>query len=316
MKNTKVLYPQTQDTLFTQIEHSIFAEFFGVHTPRGIIKIPPLAYADSNEENGIVPLSDHHGEIGEHCLSNAVARIILDGLQKMLPNFQYYENESKVFSRKVHSLRKSKLHLRPMHLLHINWAFSGPGIAWPEQYYLCYVPIYGRYVVTASHDSTDVFGYNDIVIGQFKHNIKSKDHHAADIIKSWWRKRANEGGERFVEIISEGLIKKNEADMWANEIRKKIVKQTLNDIGMIHHGSKAPNQVSGGERARISVMRALLSEPEALLLDEPFSKLDRKLRDYFRSFVFEHSRNRNLPVLLVTHDIEDAKAAGGAVIEI
>jgi len=100
------------------------------------------------------------------------------------------------------------------------------------------------------------------------------------------------------------------------ETREKIVKQTLNDIGMIHHGSKAPNQVSGGERARISVMRALLSEPEALLLDEPFSKLDRKLRDYFRCFVFEHSRNRNLPVLLVTHDIEDAKAAGGAVIEI
>ena len=103
-------------------------------------------------------------------------------------------------------------------LLHINWAFSGPGIAWPEQYHLCYVPIYGRYVVTASHDSTDVFGYNDIAIGQFKDNIKSTAHHAGDSIKSWWRKQANEGGERFVEIISEGLIKKNEAEMWANEI--------------------------------------------------------------------------------------------------
>ena len=109
----------------------------------------------------------------ETCLQCG-GKIILDGLQKMLPNFRYYENESKVSSRKDHSLRKSKLHLRPMHLLHINWAFSGPGIAWPEQYYLCYVPIYGRYVVTASHDSADVFGYNDIVIGQFKHNMKAR----------------------------------------------------------------------------------------------------------------------------------------------
>ena len=117
MKRTKFLYPQTQDTQYTQIEHSIIAEFFESILLEESSKIPPLAYADSNEENGIVPLSDHHGEIGEHCLSNAVARIILDGLQKMLTNFRYYENESEVSSRKDHSLRKSKLHLRPMHLL-------------------------------------------------------------------------------------------------------------------------------------------------------------------------------------------------------
>jgi len=82
------------------------------------------------------------------------------------------------------------------------------------------------------------------------------------------------------------------------------------------HLQKMPHELSGGLMQRVAICRALMMEPSLLILDEPFSKLDRKLRDYFRSFVFEHSRNRNLPVLLVTHDIEDAKAAGGAVIEI
>ena len=58
-------------------------------------------------------------------------------------------------------------------------------------------------------------------------------------------------------------------------------------------------------------MRTLLAAPEALLLDEPFSKLDNGLRDEFRNFVFAHARRHELPVLLVTHDEADAAAAGG-----
>jgi putative thiamine transport system ATP-binding protein len=61
-------------------------------------------------------------------------------------------------------------------------------------------------------------------------------------------------------------------------------------------------------------MRTLLAEPEALLLDEPFAKLDAELRARIRTFVFEHARERGLPTLLVTHDPADAEAAGGPVI--
>ena len=57
-------------------------------------------------------------------------------------------------------------------------------------------------------------------------------------------------------------------------------------------------------------MRTLLAEPAALLLDEPFSKLDLALRGEMRSFAFEHIRRHNIPALLVTHDPEDAKEAG------
>jgi putative thiamine transport system ATP-binding protein len=61
-------------------------------------------------------------------------------------------------------------------------------------------------------------------------------------------------------------------------------------------------------------MRTLLSRPEALILDEPFSRWDAALRDQVRTFVFAEARRRGLPVLLVTHDPADAEAAGGAVV--
>jgi putative thiamine transport system ATP-binding protein len=57
-------------------------------------------------------------------------------------------------------------------------------------------------------------------------------------------------------------------------------------------------------------------DPAALLLDEPFSRLDAALRDRIRCFVFGHATERGLPVLLVTHDPDDATAAGGAVIQL
>ena len=61
-------------------------------------------------------------------------------------------------------------------------------------------------------------------------------------------------------------------------------------------------------------MRALLAEPRALLLDEPFAKLDAELRTEIRSFVFSHIRARGVPVLLVSHDASDADAAAGPVV--
>ncbi len=61
-------------------------------------------------------------------------------------------------------------------------------------------------------------------------------------------------------------------------------------------------------------MRTLLARPRALLLDEPFSRLDHELRERVRRFVFDHARQAGLPTLLVTHDPADAEAAGGAVV--
>jgi putative thiamine transport system ATP-binding protein len=60
----------------------------------------------------------------------------------------------------------------------------------------------------------------------------------------------------------------------------------------------------------------LLSEPKALLLDEPFGRLDSRLRGQFRQLVFARARAHGLPVLLVTHDREDAEAARGKIVTV
>jgi putative thiamine transport system ATP-binding protein len=96
--------------------------------------------------------------------------------------------------------------------------------------------------------------------------------------------------------------------------RRARIEAALEEADLPGFARRDPATLSGGERARVALMRTLLAEPRALLLDEPFGKLDRPLRDRFRRFVFEHARAAGLPTLLVTHDETDAAAAAGAVV--
>lgn len=95
--------------------------------------------------------------------------------------------------------------------------------------------------------------------------------------------------------------------------RKSQIEAALDDIGLNGFASRDPETLSGGQKARVALMRMLLSGPQALLLDEPFSRLDTERRDQVRSLVFDRARAKGLPVLLVTHDHADAEAAGGRV---
>mgnify|MGYP003957096557 CR=1 FL=1 len=98
--------------------------------------------------------------------------------------------------------------------------------------------------------------------------------------------------------------------------RRAKVEQALEEIELSGMCERDPASLSGGQRARVALMRTLLAQPEALLLDEPFSKLDQELRGRFRKLVFAHAVKNQLPTLLVTHDPADAKAAGGAILEL
>ena len=96
--------------------------------------------------------------------------------------------------------------------------------------------------------------------------------------------------------------------------RRARIDRALAGVELAGFADRDPTTLSGGERARVALLRVLLSEPRALLLDEPFSKLDVTLRDRFRSLVFQSATH--LPVLLVSHDPQDSVTAGGVVLEL
>ena len=96
--------------------------------------------------------------------------------------------------------------------------------------------------------------------------------------------------------------------------RQEKIAYALEKVGLNHMAMRHPDSLSGGQQARIALLRVLLSEPKAILLDEPFSKLDTQLRMDTRQWVFDQIRDHKLPAIMVTHDHSDAEAAKGKVL--
>jgi putative thiamine transport system ATP-binding protein len=102
----------------------------------------------------------------------------------------------------------------------------------------------------------------------------------------------------------------------ARRERARLIEQALDSMGLAGFGLRDPATLSGGQRARVALLRVLLAGPRALLLDEPFAHLDPLTRADVRQLVFQEVRRGQLPTLLVTHDAQDVAAAGGACLEL
>lgn len=98
--------------------------------------------------------------------------------------------------------------------------------------------------------------------------------------------------------------------------RQALALDKLSQFNLADKALSTPQHLSGGQQARIALLRTLLSEPEYLLLDEPFGKLDSTLRQSVREFVLEQVQISKLPTILVTHDTEDCQAMGNNVLHL
>lgn len=92
--------------------------------------------------------------------------------------------------------------------------------------------------------------------------------------------------------------------------RRAAVDEALENAGLSGFYARDPATLSGGQRARVALLRAMLAQPHALLMDEPFSRLDAPLRDSFRQWVFAELKRLSIPVVLVTHDASDIPPGG------
>jgi iron(III) transport system ATP-binding protein len=99
----------------------------------------------------------------------------------------------------------------------------------------------------------------------------------------------------------------------AREIAPKV-NEVLSQLGLGHLGERFPHQLSGGQQQRVAIARALVYNPPVILLDEPLSNLDAKLREEARAFLRELIVRLGLSALMVTHDQAEAMAISDRIL--
>lgn len=96
--------------------------------------------------------------------------------------------------------------------------------------------------------------------------------------------------------------------------RKQRIDEMLSLIKMQEHANKYPHQLSGGQQQRVALARAIAVRPQVLLLDEPLSALDAKIRESLRYEIREIQRQLNITTIYVTHDQEEALSISDRVV--
>ena len=96
--------------------------------------------------------------------------------------------------------------------------------------------------------------------------------------------------------------------------RRKAADASLAAVGLSGVGDKYPRQLSGGMQQRVAIARALAADPVLLLMDEPFGSVDAQAREDLEDLVLRVRRERDITILLVTHDIDESVYTGDRVI--
>ena len=94
--------------------------------------------------------------------------------------------------------------------------------------------------------------------------------------------------------------------------RETLVNQLLDRVGLPHeqYGSRMPSELSGGEQQRVGIVRALITKPDIILMDEPFSALDPLSRKQLQDLILDLYEELKPTILFVTHDMHEALRLG------
>lgn len=224
--NKQTIPTDCHQDLYHPIEHAILADYLQIERPAcagGIVladEVEETTDTCGNAQSIIRIRTDFRGEVSDLSLQNAVARLILNGIEQRLPQWGIADSNGSLFlARKRSKPREGLLALLPQFLLEINWATSGPGFSWPERYYVAHVPGYGHYVVTASHESADSYGYEHLAIGHFHENTDLLTG-CRQVLVAWWCRHGEDPIDHWESVWSEGLIDEIQAWDWSEEVWK------------------------------------------------------------------------------------------------
>mgnify|MGYP005630854087 FL=1 len=103
--------------------------------------------------------------------------------------------------------------------------------------------------------------------------------------------------------------------IYKTQAKESIALEYLSLFKVEHLGKKFPHEISAGEQQRVAFARALITNPEILMLDEPFGALDKRLKSELHNETKRIFREKELSVLLVTHDEDEAEYFGDRIIE-
>lgn len=203
---------------FTRDEHAVLSTYLGQWPDEAVESLGAStlthevvnAYADQLASS----------EYGSSPIEAAVAAIGLRSVHKELPWYSGTglgpETGARWWRPRHEDSAPSVL---PIRLLTINWASSGPGLDWPDEYYLSWVPVYDRYVITVSADSDESLrGRVDMAIHSFAAGSDILAEVKPAIIDDWEMERGQFEQRRWEKAYSSGLISKQLAGEWADEV--------------------------------------------------------------------------------------------------
>jgi hypothetical protein len=165
---------------------------------------PPPALAAWAEENAYrgTQLSRYSA------LQGAVGAVLLRDIQGRLPRCAILFPDINVLAvsrGEARRARKSNVRVIGQHLFSLNWADGAPGMSWPTSYYAVWIPLREVWIVTASDDSGEMYGFLDVALGWFPGTAPWEESVAGIIAKDWtaW---ASEGQPVYEELSAGGRL--------------------------------------------------------------------------------------------------------------